>query len=135
MPRTSTAAVLFLAASGFCAQAQTAPANQGSTAEMTRQTADQFLSANLKDQPVYSPDGAGLGEIDDVLIERNGQVKAVIVDLGRGAAKKLVALPFGALDIQKPPTVGSEPRSVKIFIKMGRTELERAPAFHVYDGK
>jgi hypothetical protein len=99
------------------------------------QTQDHLLFTNLRQQPVYAPDNAGLGEIDDLLMERNGVVNFVIVNIGRGGAPKRVAIPMSALDFQKPTTAGAEPRSMKIFLKMSRDELAKAPMFNAYDGK
>jgi PRC-barrel domain len=137
MIRKLTLITIVALSCGVNAQAQSpaTPAPSPSPSGTVMQSDEQLLLANLRQQPVYSADNVGLGEIDDFLVERNGTVKSVIIDIGRGGAPKRVAIPMAALDFQKPRTAAPEPRSLKIIVKMSREELFSAPLFTADDGK
>jgi sporulation protein YlmC with PRC-barrel domain len=63
---------------------------------------DQFRSTNLRGTRVYGANNENIGEINDVLISRSGQVAAVIVGVGGflGIGEKDVAIPMSMLLFQ-----------------------------------
>jgi putative membrane protein len=62
---------------------------------------NQILASELRGKRVYGADNENVGDINDVLLERNGRVVAVIVGVGGflGIGEKDVAIPFEALEI------------------------------------
>jgi sporulation protein YlmC with PRC-barrel domain len=99
------------------------------------QTDDQVLVKNLRQKPVYASDRAGLGEIEDVVVNQMGAVKAVLIDIGRGSTQRLVAVPMSALELRKLPGAQSESGSFEVFLKMSREEFDRAPIFRTPERK
>ena len=63
---------------------------------------DQFRSTNLRGTRVYGANNENIGEINDVLISRSGQVAAVIIGVGGflGIGEKDVAVPMSMLLFQ-----------------------------------
>jgi sporulation protein YlmC with PRC-barrel domain len=76
---------------------------------------DQFRSTNLRGTRVYGANNENIGEINDVLINRSGQVVAVLIGVGGflGIGEKDVAVPMSMLLFQpgaaaaNPPDAGS----------------------------
>ncbi len=128
---------LLIAIAAATAAAQHSPAvdQRGIVApqsnEIEAQPGDVLLS-NLRQQPVYESQNKAVGEIDDILIDERGQVRAVLVDIGRGATPRLVAVPIASLEIRKGPTAGPATRTVQVFLRGGVAEIEKAPAFRAF---
>ena len=61
--------------------------------------ADSVTVTNYYKQNVYDPSDAKIGEIADVLVDKEGRVTALIVSVGGflGAGEKDVAVPFSAV--------------------------------------
>src|ERR1700731_4026066 len=61
--------------------------------------ADSSTVTNYYKQNVYDPSDAKIGEIMDVLVDKEGRVTALIVSVGGflGAGEKDVAVPFSAI--------------------------------------
>ncbi|MFL5132390.1 MAG: PRC-barrel domain-containing protein [Microvirga sp.] len=82
---------------------------------------DQFRSTNLRGTRVYGANNENIGEINDVLINRSGQVVAVIIGVGGflGIGEKDVAVPMSMLLFQpgaaaaNPPEAGSTASTLK----------------------
>ncbi len=138
------AAALTLSAAATLAQTAPAPAPapapeaiQGVSTFITRQEPGQWLGENLEEKEVYTPDGQGLGEIDDVLIDQSGRVVAVIIEVGGflGIREKRIAVPMGALEFQKPAATTDNPDNTRIILRLGKAELESAPAFRSLDAR
>ena len=109
----------------------------GNDAFVLRQGPDQFLGVSIVQQPVYMTDGRGIGEIDDLLIDRSGRIAAVVIDVGGflGTTGRRIAVPMEALEFQKPTTPGAEPTSLKVVVRTDRAALEKAPAFESAVGR
>jgi hypothetical protein len=115
---------------------------------------DQMLGADLRGARVYGANNENVGDIRDILLERDGRVAAFIVGVGGflGIGEKSVALPFNAFEFapagsvasatsgaaRDPATTGSTPSrssagSMKperiILRNMTKVDLEAAPAF------
>jgi sporulation protein YlmC with PRC-barrel domain len=80
----------------------------------------QMMGSDLRGTTIYGANNENIGEIDDILIDRQGQVVAVIVGVGGflGIGEKDVAIPFQSLDIvnaqvtagaRAPLTTGTTP--------------------------
>ena len=61
-----------------------------------------FLIDDLDDEDVYGVDGAKIGEIEDFVVDTEGQIAAVVVEVGGflGIGEKEVLVDWSALDIQ-----------------------------------
>lgn len=85
---------------------------------------DQMLGADLRGARVYGANNENVGDIRDILLERDGKVAALIVGVGGflGIGEKSVALPFQAFEFatagsatatsgaaRDPATTGSTP--------------------------
>lgn len=110
---------------------QTTQAIPGAANFLAKPTPTQIMGQSLVQQPVYLPDGRGIGEIDDILIDQSGQVAAVIISVGGfvGTTGKRIAVPMTALNLQRPNTPGTEPTSLKVTFAISKDQLERAPNF------
>jgi sporulation protein YlmC with PRC-barrel domain len=134
MPRFVIAGLLAAALIPAAALAQQPPAADRRD-QMAVQRPDmpqgenEMLLNNLRQQPVYYGENIAVGEIEDVLIDPSGQVKAVLIDVSRGGASRLVAIPYSSLEIRKGPAGGPTTRTVQVFVKGGREEVEKAPLF------
>jgi len=69
-------------------------ANQGQF--LTQESPDQWRGSKLVGLTVYGPNNERIGDINEVLVDRNGKVDAVVVGVGGflGIGEKDVALPF-----------------------------------------
>lgn len=108
MLKTSLAAGLLACALAAPAFAQTAPATppaansaaQGASVKfMERMEASQFRGSDLMGRTVYNEQNENIGDIGDVIAGREGQIQAVIIDVGGflGIGTSEVAVPFSSL--------------------------------------
>ncbi|PVE22223.1 hypothetical protein DC522_22255 [Microvirga sp. KLBC 81] len=90
-----------LLATGALAQSSTQAANQAAPASnssefMTRLSPGSMLLSDLMDQDVVGPDNKDIGDVEDVVLDRNGQVAAVVIEVEEGLGDRTVALPMSA---------------------------------------
>lgn len=87
---------------------------------------DDVLISTLIRQPVVNEAGEKIGDVDDLIVDKQGHVSAALVEVGSfiGAEEKLVAVPFSSLSIGFMAT--GRPR---IVAKLSRPYLAEAPAF------
>jgi hypothetical protein len=69
---------------------------------ITEQQASQWRTSRLIGLDVYGADNQKIGDINDVLVDRQGSAQAVVVGVGGflGIGEKNVALPFNAFEWQ-----------------------------------
>ena len=62
----------------------------------------QMRAADLREADIYTADNQKVGDIDDILLDRQGKIVAVVVGVGGflGIGQKNVAIPFDSLEIQ-----------------------------------
>lgn len=74
----------------------------GSQEFITRREANTWRASELMGKNVYGPNNEDIGEIGDVLLNKDGRVVGVIVDVGGflGLGETHVAVPMHALQIQ-----------------------------------
>jgi sporulation protein YlmC with PRC-barrel domain len=104
MKKLAYAALLFaLATSTASAQApQSAPRQSGPAAQtMTSIPANSVTVAHWYKQNVYDPGDNKIGEIMDVLLDREGKATALIIGVGGflGMGEKDVVVPFNAVQV------------------------------------
>ena len=82
---------------------------------------ERFRVSGILDRKVWNEEGVPVGEIDDLIIEPNGQVQTLILSVGSSLAmdKKLVAIPFRPLRVN----------GAGIVLEVTRQQLEEMPAF------
>jgi hypothetical protein len=85
----------------------------------------QWLASDVYKAAVYDPSENKIGDIDDLIIDRNGTVATAVIGVGGflGVGQKDVAIPFSDLKISM--------RNGKDWLVLNRTkdELKAAPAF------
>ena len=66
---------------------------------VTSQDMSQWRAPKLIGVGVYGPDDKQIGKIDDLLVDKNGSVKTIVIGVGGflGFGKKDVAVPFSAM--------------------------------------
>jgi hypothetical protein len=82
------------------AQAQSdQPGMKTSGKFITAQASNQWRASKLVGLNVYGPNDEKIGDISEVLMDRNGNVHAVVIGVGGflGIGRKDVALPFNSL--------------------------------------
>jgi sporulation protein YlmC with PRC-barrel domain len=110
MPKTLAYATLFSAAligsGAYGADNSAVPKDQQPQAQaqsgvkfVTSQEKTQWRAPKLVGVGVYGPDGKQIGKIDDLLMDRNGEAKTVVIGVGGflGFGKKDVAVPFSTM--------------------------------------
>ena len=87
---------------------------------------DDVLVSTLIRQPVVNKAGEKIGDVDDLIVDKQGHVSAALVEVGSfiGAQEKLVAVPFSSLSIGF--LAAGRPR---IVAELSRPYLAEAPAF------
>lgn len=130
-------------ATGEAAQRQgtnrPAPSDATTTANaiLAAPAATHILGSTLRGTKVYGANNEDVGEVNEVIIDRNGQVVALVVGVGGflGIGEKDVAVPFRAFDLQDTPrTTGStsaqNDRLDRVILRrMTKQQLEQAPSF------
>src|SRR3954451_15261286 len=102
------------------ALAQTSPARTSPPASnapsgmsgqfITQQSPSQWRASKLVGVDVYGTDNAKIGDIREVLLNRNGAAEAVVIGVGGflGIGEKDVAVPFSAVEwVTDPRTIAT----------------------------
>jgi hypothetical protein len=113
------------------APAPSAAANPaGKATFVNKQTTDQWLASKFKGTDVIGADDAKIGDVSDVLFDKNNQILAYIVGVGGflGIGAKDVAI--APASFQTVP--GKDASDVKLRLSMTKDELKAAPAFEPY---
>jgi len=98
----------------------------GSPQFLAKQTSDDWLASNLIGQTVYNAEDEIVGDIGDLVSDRNGKIVAVLVGSGGflGIGQKDVALRFENLRLAR-----DENDNVKIIADMNKEILAAAPDY------
>ena len=150
-----TAAVSALMISGAMAQAD-APKADAPKAEVSKaappdaakflssQSADQWVFSKFKGTDVLGPDNAQVGDVNDLLFDKNGKIIGMIVGVGGflGIGEKSVAIDMSAFQVVPASTgtsttVGAasadaDPTNVKLKVTWTKDQLQAAPDFQYY---
>jgi sporulation protein YlmC with PRC-barrel domain len=91
----------------------------------TNQAPGQWLVGNLWDKSVYNAAGKSIGELKDVLIDKDGKVTALVIGVGGflGLGEKNVAVDYNYLQ----QNGGVTPN--RITLGMSEEDLRNAPKF------
>ena len=98
---------------------------------LTQQSANEWRATKLVGTTVVGPDDASIGDVNELLLEGNGQIKAAVIGVGGflGIGEKNVAIPFKSLVIthaQDSDKIG------KISVAFTKDQLTNAPTFQWY---
>jgi sporulation protein YlmC with PRC-barrel domain len=115
-----------------------APASTGTIAQagnvrvMTQAPADSYTITDYYKQSVYDGQNNKVGSIEDVLVNKSGQVDAFVIGVGGflGVGEKHVMVPFRAVKVAKETNASSNSSSSwKLSIDASKDELKAAPNF------
>jgi hypothetical protein len=129
---SAAALALALGVAGAAAQ-QTAPQPKPEapktpvTGQIMMQSQETILSRDIVGQTVLAPDNAKIGNINDLLLSKDGKsVEGFVIGIGGflGIGERNVALKMDQLKIMPAPD-----GSVKLTADLKRDELANAPAF------
>ena len=129
-PAASTAPSTSPSASSSTTTSPTASTNTSAGKFVTQQTADQFLASKFKGTDVIGTDDKKIGDVSDVLFDKNQKVLAYIVGVGGflGIGQKDVALDPTAFQM----VPGKDASDYKLRLSMSKDELKAAPTFEPY---
>jgi hypothetical protein len=103
-------------------------ATAGMVEYVPAQAEGQWLASNFIGETVRGTNDENIGEINDILVDKDGSVVAAVIGVGGflGIGEKDVAVPFKALQI-------SNERDQVITIAATKDQLKAAPAFQDLD--
>ena len=109
------------------------PAASGSAKFINSQKSDQFLASKFKGTDVVGADDKKVGDISDILFDKNGKIEAYVVSVGGflGIGSKHVALDPSAFTIVAGDK--SKGESDKLKTALGLEELKQAANFEPYN--
>lgn len=158
---TMSAAVSALMVSGALAQAgppatsppASSPPAKADAAPMNgakfiaSQGTDQWVFSKFKGTDVLGADNAHIGDVNDLLFDKNGKIVGMIVGVGGflGIGEKSVAIDMGAFQVVPADTGttgaggspaassgSSDPTNVKLKVSWSKEQLQNAPDFQYY---
>jgi sporulation protein YlmC with PRC-barrel domain len=96
-----------------------------STRLMTTMPADGTTVTNYYKQSVYDPSGNKVGDISDLIVEKDGRITTAMVGVGGflGIDEKNVAIPFDALNVSQ------KNNQWHLMVNTTKDELKSAPGF------
>jgi sporulation protein YlmC with PRC-barrel domain len=106
------------------------PSAAGKADFVTRQSPDQHLASKFNGTDVIGTDDAKIGDVSDVLFDKDQKVVAFIVGVGGflGIGQKDVAIAPSSFQ----PVAGKDASDVKLRLSMTKDELKAAPTFEPY---
>jgi sporulation protein YlmC with PRC-barrel domain len=112
------------------ALAQTATAPAAATKFVTQQPVNEWLARVFLGQAVHNTAGETVGDINDLVFDRKGQIHTVVIGVGGflSMGEKSVGVPFDALIIN----AGANGERV-ISVALGKDALEKAPEFQAIE--
>jgi PRC-barrel domain len=115
----------------------TAPGMSGkadSAKFVSKQTQDQWLASKFKGTDVVGTDDQKIGDVSDILMDKNGKVLAFIVGVGGflGIGAKDVALEPTSFQVMPDNSTTASAGDVKLKLSMTKDDLKNAPTFEPY---
>lgn len=134
---TATALAAVLAVPAFAQQPMSKPdtaartSTTGNPGFVQQQSQNEWRGSKLIGTNVYGPDDKSIGEISDVIVAGNGQVKAAVIGVGSflGVGEKSVAVPFESLHVTRKANSSA---IEKITVSYTKDQLKNAPKFAYY---
>ena len=125
-----------LLVTGAIAQSSTTPSATtgaaGSQSVISEQKPDQFLASKFKGTDVVGADNQKIGDVNDVLFDKSGQIQAVIIGVGGflGMGAKDVALSMQSFEVM--PGTNGNANDTKLKLSMSKEQLQQAAEFKAY---
>jgi sporulation protein YlmC with PRC-barrel domain len=96
------------------------------------QQSDQYLASNFKGTDVIGADGKKIGDVNDVLFDKDGKILAYVVSVGGflGLGSKDIALEPSAFQVVAGDKSKNEPD--KLRLSMTQDQLKQAANFEPY---
>ena len=120
------AGALALAAAPFAGQAlaQAAGSSGATVPFVTQQPANEWLARVFIGQAVHNAAGEAIGDINDLVFDRKGQISTVVIGVGGflSIGEKGVGVPFGRLTFN----IGKDGERV-IVVALSKQDLMEAP--------
>ena len=135
MTKLATTVVLLTLATtvaGTQAQQQSAQHQAGPSAQILPSVpSNSNTVTNWYKQDVYDPSDKKIGEIMDVLVDREGKVTALIIGVGGflGAGEKDVAVPFNAVQAKTKNNNNSNSNKWYLVMNSNKDALKNAKGF------
>jgi len=113
--------------------AGTTATQAGAVGFLQNQSAQEWRTTQLVGTNVHGPDNASIGEINDVIIGSDGNIRAAVIGVGGflGIGQKDVAVPFSSLNVTRRDNAAGIDR---INVTFTKEQLEQAPSFAYYTG-
>ena len=106
------------------------------------QGTDHFVFSKFKGTNVMGPDDAKVGDVTDMLFDKNGKILGLIVGVGGflGIGEKNVAIAMDAFQMMPADTgttgsaggAASDPTNMKLKVTWTKDQLKNAPDFQYY---
>jgi sporulation protein YlmC with PRC-barrel domain len=108
------------------------PAGSSSAQFINSQKPDQYLASKFKGTDVVGSDGQKIGDVTDILFDKDGKIEAYVVGVGGflGIGTKDVALAPSAFQVM--PGDKSKNESDKLKLSMTKDQLKQAANFEPY---
>jgi len=89
------------------------------------QDENTFLTSDLTGATVYSPQDEAIGDVNDVIVSRDGKVDGLVVGVGGflGIGEKEVAIKISKIKMMETDT------GIKLVMEANKDELAAAPEF------
>lgn len=99
------------------------------TGFVSSQAADQWLASQLIGMDVYGAADENLGDVNDVLFDRRGNVLAAVIGVGGflGMGEKQVAVPIAMIEVLRHNDAD------KLVLRQTKDQLKAAPEFHKFN--
>jgi hypothetical protein len=111
-----------------------APATKSDAKFVSSQGSDHWVASKFKGVDVMGPNDEKIGDVDDLLFDKEGKILAVVVGVGGflGIGQKDVALDMAAFQVVPASSGTTDPNNVKLKLAMTKDDLKNAPAFAYY---
>lgn len=133
--REAVKAATVIAVLGAAVAAAAAAEGTVSSAQVIgAQGADEWLASQLRGTPVVGADNQPIGEVVDVLFDRNGQARAFVVGAGGvvGLGAKDVAIDIG--EFHGVPAIAADGTRPQLKVSLTREVLAAVPEFKALPG-
>ena len=119
------------------AQTQTAPNTTMNTANTSMQQGNQWRGSQLIGLDVYNNSDENIGDINDVILGKDGKVELIVVGVGGwlGIGEHSVALPWEQVKFSDTPRKGDNANTEAgekpdhAMVNMTKDQLKNMPAF------
>jgi sporulation protein YlmC with PRC-barrel domain len=101
---------------------------------MDMQAPTEWRASKLIGTKIMGPDDKSIGDVDEVILDKEGKVHGVVIGVGGflGIGEKAVAVPFNALTVQRDQKgTGIE----KISANYTKDQLKNAPTYKYLSDK